>query len=391
MVTSKKKIVSHIIDVLMLGYLAIFPLGQLLRVNLAARGNTITFQPIDAVALTFTLLTLCTKKKFTFLWTRTRPLFSVLIFSYILSLVLHGTQDNLASFLYLIRLFCYVGFAVFLYFYSKNQVNLKRKLFNSLILIGLMVAIGGWIQYIFVPNLVFLKQLGWDDHLYRLAGSFLDPGFTGIILVLGFLLTLKRYIKGKHVAVLVGLVLFLVSIAFTYSRASYLALLAGLLTIAISEVKKKALLVLFFSFVAIVVILPRPASEGVLLERTASISAKIDNYKETWQILKRYPVFGVGYNKLCAVRIEMFGGKKSSHACSGSDSSLLVILATTGVIGAMTFINTGVEIAKRVSRNFYGQTFFICLASLLVHSLFVNSLFYPWVMGWMGILLALSL
>jgi hypothetical protein len=368
MVTSKKKIVSHIIDVLMLGYLAIFPLGQLLRVNLAARGNTITFQPIDAVALTFTLLTLCTKKKFTFLWTRTRPLFSVLIFSYILSLVLHGTQDNLASFLYLIRLFCYVGFAVSLYFYSKNQVNLKRKLFNSLILIGLMVAIGGWIQYIFVPNLVFLKQLGWDDHLYRLAGSFLDPGFTGIILVLGFLLTLKRYIKGKHVAVLVGLVLFLVSIAFTYSRASYLALLAGLLTIAISEVKKKALLVLFFSFVAIVVILPRPASEGVLLERTASI-----------------------YNKLCAVRIEMFGGKKSSHACSGSDSSLLVILATTGVIGAMTFINTGVEIAKRVSRNFYGQTFFICLASLLVHSLFVNSLFYPWVMGWMGILLALSL
>jgi hypothetical protein len=95
---------------------------------------------------------------------------------------------------------------------------------------------------------------------------------------------------------------------------------------------------------------------------------------------------------MCRARVQLLGQVDlNSHACSGSASSLLLILATTGVLGFIIFVNLIYKLIADLAKNTYGLTFLSCLVAVLVHSLFVNSLFYPWVMGWMGLLLSISL
>ena len=142
----------------------------------------------------------------------------------------------------------------------------------------------------------------------------------------------------------------------------------------------------------IVVSLPRPGGEGVKLERTASITFRIEDYRNTLIIINKAPLFGVGYNNMCIARGKFSDqANLNSHACSGSASSLLLVLATTGIVGFLIFANLIQKLIVSLTKNVYGLTFLSCLVALLVHSLFVNSLFYPWVMGWMGILLSVSL
>jgi hypothetical protein len=77
-----------------------------------------------------------------------------------------------------------------------------------------------------------------------------------------------------------------------------------------------------------------------------------------------------------------------SHACSGSDSSLLFILTTTGIIGFMAFAFSIFRIRGFIQHSSNYLLLAVSFIALLVHSLFSNSMFYPWIMGWMVILLA---
>ena len=81
----------------------------------------------------------------------------------------------------------------------------------------------------------------------------------------------------------------------------------------------------------------------------------------------------------------------SSHACSGSDSSLLFILATTGVVGFLIFLRLVINVAGSLNGSFEDIIFVASSTALLVHSLFSNSLFYPWIMGYMIILLVIAI
>jgi O-antigen ligase len=114
------------------------------------------------------------------------------------------------------------------------------------------------------------------------------------------------------------------------------------------------------------VLLPRPAGEGTKLERTSSVNAKYVNYKEGFSLFQKSPVFGFGYNNLPIIR------PNASHSQSGFDSSLLTILTTTGVIGTILFILGLSQLF--IKSNLAVQTMII---AILVHSLFSNSLLYP--------------
>jgi O-antigen ligase len=181
------------------------------------------------------------------------------------------------------------------------------------------------------------------------------------------------------------------SLLFTYSRAGYLAFFAGLLALAAMKRHIRVVLFSILIFLAATVFLPRPQSEGVKLERTASISARLINYQDTWRIIRKNPVFGVGYNNLCPAREVYFGeADYESHSCYGSDSSLLFVLATTGIVGFSTFLYLILKMGKGVDDNIYGHTFVASGTALLFHSIFVNSMFYSWVMGWILALFAVA-
>lgn len=356
-------------------FLVLFPFGQIFRVNLNAG---IRLQPLDLVALVALLLYGLSFRKY---WVY------FLAFSFGGFVFMKNRYDIFPGIFYLVRIFSYTCLGVGFYSLGRSHKSFKTLISNGLLAVSLITAFFAWAQYLYLPDVRWLKLFGWDDHLYRMVGTFLDPGFLGIILVIGFTLSFFRYVKGQKNLLLVAAFL-LVSVAFTYSRASFLALLFGIFTIGAISKKYKVLITFLLLFIGMIFVLPRPSSEGVKLERLHSVDSRLENYQETATVFLRNPIFGVGFNNLCRAKIEYFGNTSiDSHACSGSDSSVLLILSTTGVVGILLILGILSQIVQRISfSDSDSQLFLITLGTVLVHSQFTNSLFYPWVLGWLGIL-----
>jgi hypothetical protein len=383
---------SGLIEWLVFIYLILFPFGQLIRLNLNLMGRIIPFHPTDFIAgifLSIFLISCFPKPRF---YKSAQNFLLVCLFSLLFSIILFNSVAVILGGLYLLRFFAYLAFSLVIWDFLKRKNKLKEKLFNSLIAVSLTTAVFGWIQYLFYPDIRPLLEWGWDEHLYRLIGTFLDPGFTSLILVFGFLLSFAKFNQNKDKKMLLLLPVFLFSIAFTYARAGYLALISGLLVLSFLQKKMKLGLFQIIFFLLIVFLLPRPGGEGVNLARVNSIYARLTNYSEVVTIIKQSPVFGVGFNNLCLAKEKYLGiVNPNSHACSGSDLNVLGILAMTGIVGTIIFLKMIFEIGREIKREFYGKVFLSAGAALIIHSLFVNSLFYPWVMGFLGILLAISL
>ena len=98
--------------------------------------------------------------------------------------------------------------------------------------------------------------------------------------------------------------------------------------------------------------------------------------------------FGTGFNTLRFVQFEEgLITNSEEHSAGGSDSSLLTILATTGIFGLLAFIwlmASAVFVSLKIFKNkdidfnsALGLGIIGGLASLFIHSQFVNSLLYP--------------
>ncbi|MBU0569670.1 O-antigen ligase family protein [Patescibacteria group bacterium] len=392
MVNAKKNKLIFLQEKIVFLYLALFPFGQLLRTEITLFDKQIVLHPTDiVVGLTIPF--------FIFGFLKTHKIYKnisgfllVAVFSLLVSLVFTDVVSVLSGSFYLLRFFAYSTFFLLVWNLVSGNASYRITLFNVLISVTVFVGLFGWVQYFFAVDLTTLKILGWDDHMYRLVGTFLDPGFTSIILVLGFVAGLVKFLYKKQKSLLLILVFLLISIAFTYARAAYLALFTGIFANIFFQRRSAAILLMAVFFLGLIPFLPRPYGEGVKLERTHSIYAKYENYIETFEIVKKQPLFGVGFNNMCFARMRYLENADSdSHACSGSDSSLLFVLTTTGIVGLIIFINMSLRILKSVGTDIYSKAFLSCSSALFVHSLFVHSLFYPWVMGWMGILLAISI
>lgn len=184
---------------------------------------------------------------------------------------------NWQAILYALRFFSYL---IFIYLAASNSINLKKSFFFFTILI----LVFGFLQYFFFADLRFLVLSGWDEHYYRLVSTIYDPGFTGLIFVLAsiFLSSQKQLTKKMSILNL----FFIIALLLTYSRASYLAWLfaigAQILSQSIfKESTRKSffikLLVLSF-FLIMLSFLPKASGgEGVNLQRTASVTARLDN------------------------------------------------------------------------------------------------------------------
>lgn len=379
MVNTKGK--EKIAKVAVFAYLIIFPFGQLLRVN---------FPLIDYIVLIFPILFLLNPLVLTNIYKKLFWFVGVCLFTFFLSLPVFYPDDLTVGFMYLARLFSYICFSVIIWKVFQKDKE-KILVLNSLIAISLFVAIFGLVQYLIFPDMRVFTVWGWDDHFGRLVGTFFDPGFVSIILSFGILLLLLKFREKKNYKLLPILVILLAAMFLTYSRAGYLALLAGSIILLKNYLKAKVIVFILTVFVVILFILPKFSSEGTNLLRTASIQARFTNYFQSIELIKKFPLFGVGYNNICIAKMSIQKiGEKDSHSCSGADNSFLLVWATTGIAGLFIFLDVIVGLVRGASRDIYGNAFLATGTALLVNSFFVNSLFYSWVMGWMAILIALS-
>ncbi len=263
---------------------------------------------------------------------------------------------SLTAVFYFIRLSSLLSLFIF---YPKY--NSKFYQFFKIILLSSIIF--GFIQYIFWPNFTYFSSLNWDPHLYRLVGTFFDPTFTGLIFLL---FAIKSFFDKNYFFATLSYI----ALSLTYSRSSLLALLICNIFYFIKTKNKKLFLNIILIIFATIIILPRLEGEGTKLERTSSIVAKIENYQEGINLFLKKPIIGYGYNNIPHIR-EI--NNPQSHANAGFDGSLLTILVTTGIIGLLFFSKGLHSLFTKASLE--RKILFI---AIFVHSLFANSMLYPW-------------
>jgi len=381
-------------EILLFLYLILFPFGQLGRLPIKLGGfPEVNFYLTDIVVGLLGVIGVIRvireirgirevgEKKMPVLAKPMLVFLGITALSLLVNIPFWGRKEILVGGLYWLRLAAYFG----VYFW----INLSN--WPDLLLVcGGAVAVFGLIQYFAWPDLTSLKYIGWDPHYYRLAGTFLDPNFTGIILVLTIILLISKF-KPSIFQYSLFIILYL-SLALTYSRASWLAFLGGVGSWFWLKEKKggiKTIIFIIFIIIITAAVLPRgPGGEGVKLERVSSVLSRVGSWQQALIIAKDKPIFGVGFNTYRYAQ-KKYGflaeDWQTSHSGGGMDNSFLFVLATSGILGLLGLLGW---LGKIFILSFKKSPLvFASLVAILIHSLFNNTLFYPWVMGWLVIIL----
>ncbi len=321
---------------------------------------------------------------------RTGNFLVVCIFSLLFSLTFFKVPQIFTGILYLIRLAGYIIFSQITYKQFAGEKKKIKLIFNSLIMVGMFIAIFGWIQYFIFPDLRVLKVLGWDDHYFRLVSTFFDPAFTGILLTLTEILLIVKT-AGEKTKLNYLLNIFLIAtVLFTYSRASFISLFFAMIFL-LWNLRQRFILIFLVLFVVSIPFLPKVSGEGTNLARTYSVGQKFINYNESISLIRISPIFGVGFNNLCIAKEKFFGNNNTlSHTCSGLDNSLLFVFATTGVIGLLVFGQDICRIIKNTDINPYGLGLLAAFIAIFIHGMFTETFFYNFVLGWVAILVGIT-
>ncbi|HBC73066.1 MAG: hypothetical protein UX91_C0010G0020 [Candidatus Amesbacteria bacterium GW2011_GWB1_47_19] len=306
----------------------------------------------------------------------------------LLSLMLatgYGLRAQLTGLLYWFRWIVLGG----IFTLSVGNLNISDR-YKLLINITWITIVVCFVQYFFFPDIRPLVIYNWDPHYFRIVGSFLDPGFTGIILVFILLFITAYPEKFKN---LPGIAwgLCYIALALTYSRSSYLAFLAAMGYLAYIRKSLRYFLFIVLLLALTIWLLPRASSgEGVRLERTSSIKARLDNWHHSLVIFRDHPVLGIGFNVYRYAQKEYgfitLDNWQNTHAGGGADSSLLFVAATTGLFGLVIYLWYLIELFRHLPPNHLLRS---TLVALFFHSFFLNSLFYPFVLVWIAIIINL--
>ena len=311
----------------------------------------------------------------------------------LLSIVYHASEIpvfwSAIAGLYVMRFLMYAS----LYWVTASPVFRKEHVFTMLAGSGLLIAILGLIQFFLYPDLRNLYYLGWDPHLNRLFSTILDPNFAGIILAFTAFLFIGFLSSKKKLHALAGLLIVLMALVLTYSRSSYIAFGAGLLVWGLLSGRKAIAGFLLTTSVFLMLIVPH-AGEGQNLLRVTSSLARVETISRAVSLFTKHPFIGAGMNTLLHNNLTAgvsTGQTIPSLTGSGVDTSLLYAAATSGILG-LFLITWLLLICVHIGRmglrasgpvKEASALFLAGLTSLIIHSLFVNSLFYPWVLVWL--------
>lgn len=315
----------------------------------------------------------------------------------LLSLILNASRLEFSqivpSSLYLFRWALYASLIILVFMSSLPGIFWIRGLYGS----GVAVAVAGILQFVLYPNLRNLYYLGWDPHYYRLFSTFLDPNFTGLYLVLTLALGIcVRQWSKKRVWITVSLILVATALVLTYSRSSYLAFITAVSVYSWFQkipLRRFALGIIMFLFV--ITIIPRAGGGTLSLTRSETVSARIANWQWGLNAFVKKPIFGWGFNTIRYVErpVDTTGTidlSIVSKAHAGVDNSFLFVLVATGSVGFISFlwvlmrlVKLGYESVSIKQVSMFGSAYAASLSAIFVHSFFVNSFFYPWILIWL--------
>lgn len=384
---------------LLLATLATIIPGQVIRINLAE--NAAATLTDFAVLLTF--LTFAFKRLF---FDKSvyipKPLLFLVFFTIASITSLIGALNFLSfrevavSSMFLVRFTGYASLMViFVNEIKKNQIDNWIRAFLTF---GFIFAVIGFLQFLFLPDLTKLQLPGWDPHIWRLFSTTFDPNYTGGILVILTSFASSIYLFSKKKFYLYLALIFVFCTLLTFSRSSYLALLSAFAVIGIFK-SRRLLIGLLILFALSFLVSPNVRARiigAVTVDDTAK--ARIESWTTAIKIFEKNPLFGVGFNTYRYTQAKYgyfsidnpFGG----HSGAGSDSSFLTVLATSGIFGTLFFLGF-ILVSVRNSLRFVKTSYIqlavsSSLAATLIHSQFVNSMFFPQTMLILFFMLALG-
>jgi len=303
--------------------------------------------------------------------------------------------ENLAvSSFYIFRLIIYLLGGIVVFNMVDNKLISRDKIFESFIWSGMFLAIAGFFQLVILPDFTTLDPtLGWDPHKNRLASTFFDPNFLGAYFVLCLILLLeKRFpfkkadktdkkIKGS----VIKFTVILLALFFTFSRSAWGMFAVAVLIYGFFRSKNLlfgAFFVVFLAYFAVPRIQTRISG---ITDPADSASLRLVSWGNTVKIVKDNLWFGVGFNTFRYVQRQygfLIPEEEEIHSGAGSDSSLLFVLATTGIFGFLIYL---LAMTYPAVDSFFGKkegwlVIFTVIMGFLLESQFINSLFYPQLM-----------
>lgn len=306
----------------------------------------------------------------------------------ILSLVLTplhlNMKEYLTSFSYTLRFSLYL---LIYYLIQSGAFNsFKKNILKVLLISGITFSVLGLLQFLIFPNLIFLQTFGWDPHYFRTVSTFLDPNFAGAYFVLTLLLIMSlRGVLTTRQSILFLIIIY-VSLLSTFSRSSYLMFLVSGITLSFLERSKKkftAVIILFIILMAGFQLYTQLVAKPKGIDREQSASYRMSTWQNGLTIFQKAPFLGIGFNAYKYAVAEYHLADEqfiNSRGSSTNDSSLLYVLATTGIIGFFIYIVFLFSLLKKGLKNNHLLT--AGLIGLIFHSFFANSLFYPFILLW---------
>lgn len=306
-----------------------------------------------------------------------------------------ATGGEVGSMLYWFRLAAYMSLLLPLIEYrAKNKEIVDNQVWYMVFVSSVILSILGFLQLILFPDFSFMAQYGWDPHQGRLLSTWYDPNFLGGFLGLAGVVILSRVLvflrenkfwNNKNIILLsswiIGLVIVFGALMLTYSRSALLAFLIGVTVVTILVSRKTFVIVMI---ILSIVVMSNPRLQAriqgaIQIDVTASL--RIQSWRETLDDIDRNPIWGVGYNTIKYQTIV----PSELNSASGRDSSLLTLWLTGGIIGLGLFIliivNSILRAKKKLSRSglerVWGVSIIAGWSLILVHSMFVNSIFFP--------------
>ncbi|EKD94836.1 MAG: hypothetical protein ACD_25C00201G0002 [uncultured bacterium] len=323
------------------------------------------------------------------------PKYSVLFFifsllagvSLILNLYRYSSAEGMTAVFYLVRFVIYLVSGLVVYNMVASKQTTRHQLEKYFTYSALFLCGAGLVQLILLPDFSVLDaSLGWDPHKNRVASTFFDPNFLGAYLVATLTMLLGSVSEGKKDKFrIISLVVILLFIFLTFSRSAWAMLAVVIFIFGLFKQRKLLFLGLLLAFLAYFLV-PRVQTRiSGITDPADSARFRLVSWKNAIQISRDNLITGVGFNAYRYVQKEygfLTVDNISSRSGAGADSSLLFVLATTGIFGALVFAAAlaFTFLDNIFSKRKYRLVIVSLIPALMLESLFINSFFYPQMM-----------
>jgi len=314
--------------------------------------------------------------------------FGVATISLLKELTTLPTSDFIFSAFYLVRLGIYLLAAVVCFNAIEQKIINLASFLKVLFFAAFLLSVAGFVQLAILPDFT---------HKNRLASTFFDPNFMGGFLALstgiavGAALLKKLKFSVLEAFLYIGVPL--LALFLTFSRSAWAAFAVVVFVLGVFRVRKLLFLGLFLAFLAYFAV-PRVQTRiSGITDPADSAAFRLVSWKNSLEIAQDNLFLGVGYNAYRYAQKD-YGffepGELGGNAGAGADSSLLFVLATTGILGLIPFLLGLTTSFVGMEERDWGIIILAVISGIILQSQFINALFYPQIMFFWLPLLALA-